>query len=67
MDSHTLSYIHELMQIAVHGGTSRNAVEKFMLTLHGPATSMTQGQQIVPPLYFLQKDDICRHPTQCLL
>jgi signal transduction histidine kinase len=33
MDSHTLSYIHELMQIAVHGGTSRNAVEKFMLTL----------------------------------
>ena len=33
MDSHTLSHVQELMQIAVHGGTSRNAVEKFMLTL----------------------------------
>ena len=33
MDIHTLSYVQELMQIAVHGGTSRNAVEKFMLTL----------------------------------
>jgi signal transduction histidine kinase len=33
MDTQTLSYIRELMQIAVHGGTSRDAIEKFMLTL----------------------------------
>src|SRR6266498_3656587 len=33
MDSHTLSYLHELMQTALHGGTSRKAIEKFMVTL----------------------------------
>jgi signal transduction histidine kinase len=33
MDNHTLSYLQELMQTAVHGGTSRNAIEKYMLTL----------------------------------
>jgi signal transduction histidine kinase len=33
MDSHTLSYLHELMQIATHGGTSRITIEKFMVAL----------------------------------
>ena len=33
MDSQTLSYLQELMQIATHGGTSRTAIEKFMVTL----------------------------------
>jgi signal transduction histidine kinase len=33
MDSHTLAYLQNLMQLAVHGGTSRNAMEKFMLAL----------------------------------
>ena len=33
MDNHTLSYIQELMQIALHGETSRNAIEKYMFTL----------------------------------
>ena len=33
MDSHTLAFIQELMQVAVHGDGSRSALEKFMLTL----------------------------------
>jgi signal transduction histidine kinase len=33
MDSHTLSCVQELMQIATHGGTSRNTIEKFMVAL----------------------------------
>ncbi len=33
MDSHTLAYLQELMQIATHGGTSRSTIEKFMVTL----------------------------------
>ncbi len=33
MDSHTLSYLQELMQIAGHLDTSRNALEKFMVAL----------------------------------
>jgi signal transduction histidine kinase len=33
MDSRTLAYLQELMQIAAHGGPSRSALEKFMLTL----------------------------------
>jgi signal transduction histidine kinase len=33
MDSKTLSYLQELMQIATHGGTSRSMIEKFMVTL----------------------------------
>jgi signal transduction histidine kinase len=33
MDSHTLSYLQDLMHTAAHGGTSRNAMEKFMVTL----------------------------------
>src|SRR5512138_617685 len=33
MDSQTLSYLQELMQIATHGGTSRTLIEKFMVTL----------------------------------
>ncbi|HSL45992.1 MAG TPA: ATP-binding protein [Anaerolineales bacterium] len=33
MDSQTLSYLQELMQLAIHGGTSRNVIEKFMLIL----------------------------------
>ncbi|RPJ29656.1 MAG: hypothetical protein EHM33_00290 [Chloroflexi bacterium] len=33
MDSHTLSYLQELMQIATHGGTSRTTIEKFMVAL----------------------------------
>jgi signal transduction histidine kinase len=33
MDNQTLSYLQELMQIATHQGNSRDAIEKFMLTL----------------------------------
>jgi signal transduction histidine kinase len=33
MDSYTLSYLQDLMHLAVHGGTSRNAMEEFMLAL----------------------------------
>ena len=33
MDRQTLSYLHELMQIAVHGGNSRNAIENFLALL----------------------------------
>ena len=33
MDNHTLSYLQELMQIAAHLDTSRNAIEKFMVAL----------------------------------
>jgi len=33
MDSNTLSYLQELMRLATHGGTSRNILEKFMVTL----------------------------------
>lgn len=33
MDNHTLSYLQELMQIAAHLDTSRNALEKFMVAL----------------------------------
>ncbi|HLO28893.1 MAG TPA: ATP-binding protein [Anaerolineales bacterium] len=34
MDSRTLSYLQELMKIATHGGgTSRDVIEKFMVTL----------------------------------
>ncbi len=33
MDSHTLSYFQELMHSAAHGGTSRPAMEKFMVAL----------------------------------
>jgi len=33
MDSLTLSYLQELMQIATHGGTSRTDIEKFIVTL----------------------------------
>jgi two-component system sensor histidine kinase KdpD len=33
MDSQTLAYFQELMKIAAHAGSSRNAIEKFMLTL----------------------------------
>jgi signal transduction histidine kinase len=33
MDSQALTYLQELMQIAIHGDTSRNVIEKFMLTL----------------------------------
>jgi signal transduction histidine kinase len=33
MDSHTLSYLQELMQIAAYGGISRDTIEKFMVTL----------------------------------
>ena len=33
MDSHTLSYLQELMHTAAHGGTSRTAMEKFMVVL----------------------------------
>ena len=33
MDSHTLSYLQELMQIAAHLDTSRNAIDKFMVEL----------------------------------
>jgi signal transduction histidine kinase len=33
MDSHTLTFLQELMQSASYGGTSRNVIEKFMLTL----------------------------------
>jgi signal transduction histidine kinase len=33
MDNHTLSYLQELMQMAAHLDTSRNAIEKFMVAL----------------------------------
>jgi two-component system sensor histidine kinase KdpD len=33
MDSTTLSYLQELMQIATYGGTSRDSLQKFMVTL----------------------------------
>ncbi len=33
MNSETLSYLQDLMQIATHGATSRSAIEKFMVTL----------------------------------
>ena len=33
MDSGTVSYVHELMQVALQSGTSRKAIEKFMLLL----------------------------------
>jgi signal transduction histidine kinase len=33
MDSHTLSYLQDLMQTASHGRPSRSTLEKFMLTL----------------------------------
>ena len=33
MDSHTLSYLQELMQIAAHSGDSRSTIEKFILAL----------------------------------
>jgi signal transduction histidine kinase len=33
MDNQTLSFLQELMQVVVHGGTSRNVIGKFMLTL----------------------------------
>jgi len=33
MDNGTLSYLQELMRVATHGGTSRNIIEKFMVTL----------------------------------
>ena len=33
MDSQSVSYILELMQLAVRGGTSRDAIEKFVLML----------------------------------
>jgi signal transduction histidine kinase len=33
MDSGTVSYVHELMQVALQSGASRKAIEKFMLLL----------------------------------
>ncbi len=33
MDSHTLAYLQELMQIASHGGGARPTIERFMVTL----------------------------------
>ena len=33
MDSHTLSYLQELMQIAAHLDTSRDAIDRFMVAL----------------------------------
>jgi signal transduction histidine kinase len=33
MDSRTLAYLQELMQIATHGGSARATIEKFMVTL----------------------------------
>jgi two-component system sensor histidine kinase KdpD len=33
MDSQALTYLQELMRIAIHGDTSRNVIEKFMLAL----------------------------------
>src|SRR5437773_8651556 len=33
MDSRTLSYLQELIQIATYEGTSRSAIEKFMVSL----------------------------------
>jgi two-component system sensor histidine kinase KdpD len=33
MDSSTLAFLQELMQVTAHGGTSRSTIEKFMVTL----------------------------------